>query len=204
MSKVIEEIASSRILSHLADSNRSDPFQSAYRKNHSTETALLSILNDILTAMEKGRITALTLLDLSAAFDTIDHTILLGRLQNLFGMSGHALNRLPSYSTGRSQKIKLKNVLSPEAQLPFGVTQGSVLGPLLFTLYTTPLSTVVQGHSILHYLYADDSQLYIRLTSDDSASQLDSLKAYLDSILTWMLYNRLKIEPTIQARLPSY
>ena len=75
-SEVIEKVVSSSILSFLADSNKSNPFQSAYRKNHSIETALLRIHNDILTTMDKGRVTALTFLDLSAAFDTIDHTIL--------------------------------------------------------------------------------------------------------------------------------
>ena len=79
VSRVIEKVVSSRILSHLADSNKSTPFQSVYRKERSTEATVLPIHNDALTAMDKGRVTALTLLDLSAAFDTIDNTALLGK-----------------------------------------------------------------------------------------------------------------------------
>ena len=79
------------------------------------------------------------------AFDTIDHTILLRRLGNWFGVSGNALDWFKSYLTGRSQRIKLGNCLSSRSDLSFGVLQGSVLGPLLFTLYTTPLSTWSPG-----------------------------------------------------------
>ena len=131
--------------------NISNPFQSAYRKLHSTETALLRIQNDILAAMDKGRVTALTLLDLSAAFDTIDHVILLDRLQNWFGITGMALNWVSSYLSERTQQIKLGDTLSSRVNLPFGVPQGSVLGPLLFTLYTTPLAQsfkATQSHII--------------------------------------------------------
>ena len=148
--------------------------------------------------MDKGRVTVLTLLDLSVALDTIDHAILLGRLQNWFGISGHALNWLSSYLTGRSQYIKLEDVPFPEAQLPFGVPQGSVLGPL-HAFYTVHHSSQ-HGHSrpfhIVHHLYADDSQLYISFTSDDSANQLDSLKFCLDSVWNWMLCNKLKLNPS--------
>ena len=136
----------------MAATNISNPFQSAYRKLHSTETALLQIQNDILMAMDKGKVTALTLLDLSAAFDTIDHVILLDRLQKWFGISGMALNWVSSYLSDRSQQIKLDSTFSSRAGLPFGVPQGSVLGPLLFTLYTTPLSTVIQGHYPTSYI----------------------------------------------------
>ena len=195
ISKVLEKVVAHRIQSHLASTNTSNPFQSAYRKSHSTETALLRIQNDILMAMDKGKVTALTLLDLSAAFDTIDHSILLKRLENWFGISGSALDWLSSYLADRSQQIKLDDTLSPKVRLPFGVPQGSVLGPILFTLYTTPLSTVIQGQNISHHLYADDSQLYISFSSADSISSLNSLKRCLDSMSTWMLSNKLKLNP---------
>ena len=195
ISKVLEKVVAHRIQSHITLTNTSNPFQSAYRKFHSTETALLRIQNDILTAMDKGKVTALTLLDLSAAFDTIDHSILLKRLEKFFGISGSALHWLSSYLVDRSQQIKLDDTLSPKVTLPFGVPQGSVLGPILFTLYTTPLSTVIQGQSISHHLYADDSQLYISFSSADSVSSLNSLKCCLDSVLRWMLSNKLKLNP---------
>ena len=92
LSKILEKVVASRINSHINSSHTSNDYQSAYRKFHSTETALLKIHNDILSSMDDGRVTALTLLDLSAAFDTTDHTILLSRLGNWFGVSGKALD----------------------------------------------------------------------------------------------------------------
>ena len=161
LSKILEKLVASRLNSHINSSHISNDYQSAYRKFHSTETALLKIHNDILSSMDDGRVTALTLLDLSAAFDTIGHTILLRRLGNWFGVSGKALDRFKSYLTVRSQRIKLGNCLSSRSDLSFGVPQGSVLGPPLFTLYTTPLRSLVSGHAIPRHLYADDSQLYV-------------------------------------------
>ena len=110
-SKILEKIVASRLNSHINSSHTSNDYQSAYRKFHSTETAL-KIHNDTLSSMDDGRVTALTLLDLSAAFDKIDHTILLRRLGNWFGVSGKALDWFKSYLTGRSQKIELGNCLS--------------------------------------------------------------------------------------------
>ena len=110
-------------------------FQSAYRKHHSTESALLNIHNDILLNMANGSVTALTLLDLSAAFDTIDHTILLDRLNVYYGISELALSWFKSYQLGRT--------LSHPAVLQYGVPQGSVLGPILFSLYTNPISLII-------------------------------------------------------------
>ena len=143
--------------------------------------------------MDDGRVTALILLDLSAAFNTTDHTVLLRRLGNWFGVSGKALDWFKSYLTGRSQRIKLGNCLSSRSDLSFGVPQGSVLGPLLFTLYTTPLSSLVSGHAIPHHLYADDSQLYISFSSGDSAAALNGLQACLASVQSWMSTNKLKL-----------
>ena len=141
--------------SHIKSSNTSNQYQSAYRRFHWSETALLKIHNNILASMDDSRVTVLTLLDLSTAFDTIDHTILLRRLGDWFGVTGKALDWFKSYLTGRYQRIKLDDVC------PLRVPQGSVLGPLVFTLYTTPLSSMISGPAIPHHLYADDSQLYV-------------------------------------------
>ena len=145
--------------------------------------------------MDAGRVTALTLLDLSGVSDTIDHTILLSRLDDWFGVTGKALNWFKSYLTGRCQRIKLGDCLSSKADLKFGVPQGSVLGPLLFMLYTTPLSSMIFEHAILHHLYADDSQLYVSFASGDSAAALNGLQSCLASVQSWMSTNKLNVNP---------
>ena len=149
LSKVLEKVVVNQLNTHINISNTSNQYQSAYRKFHSTETALLKIHNDILAA--------LNLLDLSAAFDTIDHIMLLSSLDDWFGVTGKALDWFKSYLTGRCQRIKLGDCLSSKADFKLGVPQGSVIGPLLFTLYTTPLSSMIFEHDIPHHLYADDS-----------------------------------------------
>ena len=123
LSKILEKVVASRLNSHINSSHTSNDYQSAYREFHSTETALLKVHNNILSSMDDGRVTALTRLDLSAAFDPIDHTILLSRLGNWFGVSGKALDWFKSYLTGRSQRIKLGNCLSARSDLSFGVPQ---------------------------------------------------------------------------------
>ena len=100
-----------------------------------------------------------------------------------------------SYLTGRSQRIKLGSCLSSRSDLSFGVPQGSVIGPLLFTLYTTPLSSLVSGHAIPHHLYADDNQLYISFSSGNSAAALNGLQSCLASVQSWMSTNKLKLNP---------
>ena len=182
LSKILGKLVVSRLNSHINSSHTSNDYQSAYRKFHSTETALLKIHNDILLSMDDSMVTALTLLDLSAAFDTIDHTILLSRLGNWFGVSKNALDWFKSYLTGRSQRIKLGNCLSSRSDLSFGVPQGSVLGLPLFTLYTTPRSSLISAHAIPHDLYADDSQLYVSFSSGDSAAALNGLQSCLASV----------------------
>ena len=122
-------------------------FQSTYRKHHSTESALLNIQNDILLNMARGSVTALTLLDLSAALDTIDHTILLDRLNVYYGISELVLGWFKSYLSGRTHSVKVGSTLLHPAALHYGVPQGSVLGPILFSLYTNPIGSIIHSHS---------------------------------------------------------
>ena len=96
--------------------------------------------------MDKGEVTALTLLDLSAAFDTIDHATLTDSLSDWYGISAQAQIWFSSYLQNRHQSVKIKDTFSYKVTLSYGVPQGSVLGPLLFTLYTTPLSAIISSY----------------------------------------------------------
>ena len=167
--------------------------QSAYKQFHSTETALLKVHNDINLNIDNGKFNALTLLDLSAAFDTIDHIILITRLSTWYGISGIALGWFTSYLTDRQQAIKIGNWFSDMLPTSCGIPQGSVLGSLLFTLYTKPLSSVIQGHNLDHHLYADDTQIYISLTTPDACRSLNQLRDCLQDVSLWMKNSKLKL-----------
>lgn len=160
LSKVIEKVVASRLLDHMEANNLLDPMQSAYRKGHSTETALLRVHDDIVSAVDKGHGVCLVLLDLSAAFDTVDHTILLTFLEEHMGLTGPALGLFRSYLSGRSQSVSIDGIRSELSELVYGVPQGSVLGPLEFCIYTLPLGAILRHYNILYHIYADDTQLY--------------------------------------------
>ena len=196
ISKILEKVVASRIQSHLSSNSLSSSFQSAYRIFHSTETTLLKIHNDLILAMDRGEVTSLILLDLSAAFDTVDHSILLTRLQNWFGLDGLSLAWFTSYLSSRSQAVSINDSISAFSSLSCGVPQGSVLGPLLFTLYTTPLGSVISKNSLKYHLYADDTQLYISFTPTNSALSLDTLTTTFNDILSWMNLNKLLLNPS--------
>ena len=196
ISKILEKVVASRIQSHLSSNSLSSSFQSAYRIFHSTETTLLKIHNDLILAMDRGEVTSLILLDLSAAFDTVDHSILLTRFQNWFGLDGLSLAWFTSYLSSRSQAVSINDSISAFSSLSCGVPQGSVLGPLLFTLYTTPLCSVISKNSLKYHLYADDTQLYISFTPTNSALSLDTLTTTFNDILSWMNLNKLLLNPS--------
>ena len=196
ISKILEKVVASRIQSHLSSNSLSSSFQSAYRIFHSTETTLLKIHNDLILAMDRGEVTSLILLDLSAAFDTVDHSILLTRLQNWFGLDGLSLDWFSSYLSLRSQAVSINDFISAFSTLSCGVPQGSVLGPLLFTLYTTPLGSVISKNSLKYHLYADDTQLYISFTPTNSALSLETLTTTFNDILSWMNLNKLLLNPS--------
>ena len=116
------------------------PTQSAYRANFSTETALIRIHNDIIGAIDQGDIAGLVLLDLSAAFDTVDHSVLINVLHERFGICGDALSWITSYITDRSQVVQINSTHSNCHHLDCGVAQGSVLGPRQFIAYVVTVS----------------------------------------------------------------
>ena len=144
--------------------------QSAYRKGHSTETVLLKVQNDILMNMNCKHVTLLVLLDLSAAFDTVDHNILLALLKSRIGINGTTLNWFTSYLDDRSQQVSLNGFTSDSFKLPYGVPQGSCLEPLLFTIYSSKLFEVIKYHLPEAHACADDTQLYLSFSRDTATN----------------------------------
>ena len=196
LSKLVERVVARQLTSHINNNKLDNPHQSAYKPGHSTETALLSIKNEVHLSLARGEPTALVLLDLSAAFDTIDHNILLGYLKSWFGLGGTALRWFASYLRNRCPAIKIGSTLSELSNLIYGVPQGSVLGPLLFSLYTTPLSKIIRLHPhIKFHFYADDTQLYIHLFHKNASSALAKLNACLRDVQEWMSLSKLKLNP---------
>ena len=192
-SKVLEKVVLEQLLNHLHSNNLVYPLQSAYRSGHSTETALLKICNDILTALDSNNVSLLTLLDLSAAFDTIDHSILLSRLRHSFGLHNTVLDWFHSYITDRQQVVSVNGLCSNATFLTYGVPQGSVLGPLLFILYTYPVSSIVQGHLLQHHSFSDDNQLYVSGPLPDLPLMIQNTQACVSDLKNWMTDNKLKL-----------
>ena len=156
-----------------------------------TVRRLFCYVNDILSALNNDNISVLLLLDLSAAFDTIDHQILLSRLNSVFGIQSTALQWFQSYLSDRYQSTSVNNPSSSPSQLMYGVPQSSVLGPILFVLYTTPLSDIIANHSVNHQLFADYSQLQKSAPLSEVTNLTKELSACTDDIKTWMTENRL-------------
>lgn len=192
ISKVIEKSVAIQTYSYLNNNALFPSLQSAYRLHHSTETALLRVTNDILKALDSRNDVILILLDLSAAFDTLDHDILLSRLHLYFGFKGTALNWFTSYLRGRTQRVNIAGSSSSPRNLHYGVPQGSILGPLLFTLYIAPLQDVIATFNLQCMFYADDTQLYIAVKPSTPELAIESLSTCIKAVFDWNTCNKLQ------------
>ena len=191
ISKLAERSAYEQTYDHLITHHLIPELQSAYRKRYSTETALLKVQNDILLNMDRQHVILLVLLDLSAAFDTVNHEILLRRLETTFGITGTALQWFSSYLGNRSQRVVFGDGVS-ESFLP----QGSFLGPQLFTLYASKLFEVIKHHLPSAHAYADDTQLYVSFKPDCSASEAECFSAMencIRAVRAWMIQDKMKL-----------
>lgn len=195
MSKLVERAALSQLLPFL-DANKLLPsLQFAYRPNHSTETAVLKVLSDIFSACDRGELTLLGMLDLSAAFDTVDHDILLHRLSETYGIRGRALHWFASFVLGRSSNTSFADKSSSSSDIKCGVPQGSVLGPVLFILYTADVIEIARHWGFGVLSYADDSQLNFHAKPGNCSLQSARLSQCINDIERWLSANRLKMNP---------
>lgn len=190
LSKVIEKAILNQLVPHLNANGGIPKFQSAYRSHHSTETALCRIYNDLINNINNSKSTVLVLLDLSSAFDTIDHIMLIDELE-MCGVKSTALALLKSYLDGRSQRVAIDHSLSEPLKLSHGVPQGSVLGPILFSLYASQLTEIMKAHGVSYHIYADDTQIYIPIT--DILTVNENITSLLTDIKIWMHERKLKL-----------
>ena len=196
ISKILERLFLSRLLPHINSSSNFNSFQSAYRPHHSTETALTLTFDNVFYAADTGSATLLVSLDLSAAFDSINHNILINRLSSCFGLTGLALDWISSYLNNRRQSVKIGDACSPLSDITYGVPQGSVLGPTLFALYTSPVSAIADAHDVLQQQYADDTQLYISISVKTITENTCRLESCLSDLHAWFSHNWLALNPS--------
>ena len=193
MSKLLERLVAKQLVGYLTASGLLPRLQSAYRAHHSTETAVLRVMTDILRALDTGNLAVLTLLDLSAAFDTVDHATLLRRLSVTYGLDGAVLNWFRSYLSGRTQFVRCGSSKSASSTLSCGVPQGSVLGPILFLLYTADLLGIIEQHDLIPHLYADDTQICGYSPPSDVLQLQERVSGCVDDVAKWMQSNRLQL-----------
>ena len=186
MLKVVEQADTTQLKQYLLELYLLELYQSAYRAFHSTETAILKVNTDILHAIDCKLCVLLSLLDLSASFDTIDYAVLFKRLAEYFGISGKVLDWIKSYLSGCRQSVVIEESRSDTEHLEYGVPQGSVPGPLLFTLYMAPLCDLLRKHGVRYHCYADDTQIYLSFKPEDVQSACSRIENCIADFREWM------------------
>ena len=193
LSKIIEKAVSKQTCTHMTENYLQELLQSAYRQYHSTETTLLKVKDDFMRALDGSKLCLLILLDLSAAFDTIDHSILLSMLSSRYGIRGTALKWFESYLSDRKQTVIVNGKKSEPHSLQYGVPQGSILGPQLFTMYMAPLADVMRKHGVSFHSYADDTQIYLSFHPQSAEEAYRQVENCVDEVAKWMQTNMLKL-----------
>ena len=208
LSKILEKCAQKQLTDHLEANNLHAERQSGYRVNRSCETATLAVYNDLLCISDTRSKVIMLMLDLSAAFDTVCHEKLLKKLHRNFGLTGNVLKWFQSYLDGRSFSVIINKSRSGNCILRIGVPQGSILGPILFILYTKELNYIAKKHGFNVHLYADDTQMYLEFNPlfEDISKFEEKIEQCMNDIKNWMLANKLKLNPdktevlTVQSR----
>jgi hypothetical protein len=190
MSKIVEKIAVKQISSFVNEASILPNLQSGFRSNYSTCTALANLFSDMIEAKDKGRASSLVLLDFSQAFDSINHQMLLAKM-NYFGFSQAVIGWVRSYLADRLQVTRLGSEISGPLSRLRGVPQGSCLGPVLFNLYTADFPSCVE--SCKAHIYADDCQLHLSYEPKEAVQAIDRINSDLQSIARWSAGNGLKL-----------
>lgn len=191
LSKVFEKILKNQMLEFLNSHNLLTDVQSGFRAGHNTTCALLKVHDDIHKSIDRRGVAFLLLIDFSKAFDSVSHSRLLRKLSDQFNFSSHAVYLLQSYLTNRSQQVAVDGNVSSFIQIISGVPQGSVLGPLLFTLFINDLPSVLQYCSI--HMFADDVQIYLHSCSISPSEMAQLINTDLSNIFNWSCNNMLPI-----------
>ena len=191
IAKVFERIIYNQLSSYLSENNILSQYQSGFRSFHSTMTALLEATDDWAFNIDRGYVNAVVFLDLKKAFDTVDHPILLSKLY-LYGVIGNAYELLSSYLDNRTQRCAVNGVISNTCTLTCGIPQGTILGPLLFLLYTNDLPNCLSNSK--PRMYADDTHL--TYADNDICSIETSLNQDLSNINRWLIANKLTLNMT--------
>ena len=196
ISKLSEKVVSIRLFEHMSLNKLHSKFQHGYKVFHGCETLLLKLVNDVLIGFDSNSGTILLLIDLSAAFDTVDIAKLLDILEKDIGITGFALKWFKSFLTGRTQRVKIENSLSDVLPVLYGVPQGSVLGPILFNIYTSSLSHVINNFGFTTSGYADDNNAYQSFPLVFQCNVvMNELPNLLTQIKEWMNLFFLKMNP---------
>ena len=196
LAKLLEKVVYAQLEQHLTAHTLLPASQSAYRKTYSTETSLLKVTNDILSALNQGKSTLLVTVDISAAFDTVNHQMLLERYSNLFGLKDMVLSWFASYLSRRTQAVQVGTEVSSVVEMDCGFAQGSTLGGPKYTMFSTPLDELFKLHEVNHQSYADDSNAYISFDMkdpSDTAAAVTQMEHCLSDVKRWMVQNKLKV-----------